>query len=113
MPSAKEETNIPDPVLHDLVKKLADTYRPLKVYLFGSRAQGTAGGDSDYDIMLIVRDDSPSNLKTATKAYEAMWGTSVPVDILVWTESNFNKRLDIANSLPAKVTREGHLLYAS
>jgi len=94
------------------VQKLIDVYRPLKIYLFGSRAKGEAEFDSDYDIMLVVPDDSPSCLKSATKAYEIMWGASVPVDILIRTESNFNIRLDIENSLPSTVEREGRILYS-
>lgn len=112
MSSSKINDNT-DPVLTDLVNKLTDAYHPLRMYLFGSRAQGSATTESDYDIMLVMPDNSPRELKSAGKAYEALWGTAVPVDILVWTESAFSKRLDIANSLPAKVAREGRLLYGS
>ncbi len=108
----KDSNNV-DPFLIELVDKLTKTYKPLKVYLFGSRAVGTASPVSDYDILVVVPDDSPEELKSSTLAYEAMWGTSVCVDVLVWTESSFNKRLDIENSLPAKVAKEGRILYAA
>ena len=31
-----------------------DDCQPERIYLFGSRARGNAGADSDYDIMVVV-----------------------------------------------------------
>ena len=40
-----------DELLAEIVRRLVDAYDPLRVYLFGSRARGDFGPDSDYDIM--------------------------------------------------------------
>ena len=32
-----------DPALREIVQLLADAYHPLQIYLFGSKARGTAG----------------------------------------------------------------------
>ena len=34
--------------------RLVAEYQPERIYLFGSKARGDAGPDSDYDIMLVV-----------------------------------------------------------
>src|SRR5580700_10539864 len=102
-----------DPILQDVVKRLVAAYHPSKIYLFGSRARGLAAFGSDYDLLLIVPEDADRNLKTAGKAYEALWGIKVPVDVVVWTNNEFNKRLHLDNSLPAVVMREGTLLHAA
>ena len=52
-----------DPTLADLLRRLEAAYEPERVYLFGSRARGEAGPDSDYDILLVMRDDAPPERK--------------------------------------------------
>ena len=44
-----------DPILDEITRRLVETYRPERIYLFGSRARGTAGADSDYDLLVVVR----------------------------------------------------------
>jgi len=46
--------------------------------------RGTAGTDSDYDLLVVVPDDVPLALRRSTRAYETLWGLSTSGDILVW-----------------------------
>lgn len=100
-----------DPTLAEIVRRLVETYRPLRVYLFGSCARSTATADSDYDLMIVVPDDTPAALRRSARAYEALWGLPVGADVVVWTESAFSARLHLRASLPATIAREGRLLY--
>ncbi|HEY3827365.1 MAG TPA: nucleotidyltransferase domain-containing protein [Bryobacteraceae bacterium] len=102
-----------DAALSEVVRRLVAAYRPERVYLFGSVARGDAGPDSDYDIMVVVPDDAPPELRRSHKAYRTLWGTGVASDVLVWTTSQFNSRVHLAASLPATVIREGRLLHAA
>jgi len=102
-----------DPILDQIVEQLIRTYSPLRIYLFGSRAAGTYGSDSDYDILLVVSNDAPNELKTATPAYRSLWGIRAAIDVVVWTEREFDIRLPVENSLPASVVREGLLLHVA
>lgn len=40
-----------DPLLAEIVRRLAEVYSPERIYLFGSTARGDAGHDSDYDLI--------------------------------------------------------------
>ncbi|MBU1670087.1 MAG: nucleotidyltransferase domain-containing protein [Actinobacteria bacterium] len=102
-----------DRALDEAVARLVEAYHPERVYLFGSRARGEAGRDSDYDIMLIVPDDAPDERRRSRMAYEKLWGTGVAADVLVWTRGYFESRADSRASLAATVLREGRLLYAA
>jgi len=102
-----------DSVLSEVVRRLVEAYNPECIYLFGSVARGESGPDSDYDIMVIVPDDAPPELRRSRAAYVALWGTGVASDVLVWTASQFDSRLHLAASLPATVVREGRLLHAA
>jgi len=39
-------------------------FRPRRVILFGSRARGEAGPDSDVDLLVVVDDDTPAERLT-------------------------------------------------
>lgn len=104
---------IADPKLAEIVKRLIEAYAPERIYLFGSRARGDAGPDSDYDLMLIVPDDAIPERLRSRLAYERLWGTGTAADVLVWRRSNFDRRLHLKASLPATIAREGKLLHAA
>jgi predicted nucleotidyltransferase len=103
----------PDSRLADVVSRLIEAYAPESVYLFGSRARGEAGPDSDYDLLLVVPDDAPPERRRSRLAYETLWGAGAAVDVVVWTRSSFDRRLHLPASLPATVVREGVLLHAA
>ncbi|MBM4033380.1 MAG: nucleotidyltransferase domain-containing protein [Planctomycetes bacterium] len=102
-----------DPVLNEIVNRLVATFSPDAVYLFGSRARGEGGPDSDYDLLVVVPDSSPREQRQARLAYQALRGTGVAADVLVWTRAAFDSRLHLRASLPATIVREGKLLYAA
>ncbi len=98
------------PTLAELLRRLVPAYQPERVYLFGSRARGEAGPDSDYDLLLVVPDDAPPERRRARLAYQVLRGTGVAADVLVWTKRAFDERLGVITSLPATVAREGRLV---
>jgi uncharacterized protein len=105
--------DVTDPVLAEVLRRLIDAYAPERIYLFGSRARGDAGPDSDYDLMMVVPDDASTERRRSTVAYEQLWDTGAAVDVVVCTRSRFESRLHIPASLPATVMREGRLLHAA
>ncbi len=102
-----------DPALQEAVRRLVGVYHPDFIYLFGSVARGEAGPDSDFDLLVVVADTAPAQLRRAWIGYEALWGLGAPVDVVVWIRSEFDRRLHLKASLPATVVREGVLLHAA
>ncbi len=102
-----------DEVLNLLVLRLVDAYRPLFVFLFGSTARGTAGPDSDYDLLVVVPDDAEPERRRSKLGYQALAGTGGAADIVVCTRSYFEARRSLRASLPGTVLREGKLLHAA
>ncbi len=101
-----------DPVLAEILRRLVAAYQPERVYLFGSKARGDEGPDSDYDLMVVVPDSAPQERRRSRLAYQVLWGTGTAADVLVSTRESFDSRLGVKASLPATVVREGELLYA-
>ena len=102
-----------DPALAKIIRRLVSAYEPEQIFLFGSRARGDAGPDSDYDLLLVVPDHAPPDRKRSKLAYRVLWGTGTAADVVVWTRSAFDSRVHLASSLPATVMREGKLLHAA
>jgi predicted nucleotidyltransferase len=102
-----------DAVMTEVVQRLVEAYQPERVYLFGSAGRGDANADSDYDILLVVRDDSPEFLRDGRRGYEVIADFPISVDLVVYTASGFYDRLSLKASLPATVVREGKLLHAA
>jgi predicted nucleotidyltransferase len=102
-----------EPKLAEALKRLVTAYRPERVYLFGSKARGDAGLDSDFDLLLVVPDDAPAERKGSKLAYRVLWGVDTAVDVIVWEKTRFERRSRVVCSLPATVLREGYVLYAA
>jgi len=106
---AEEDTR----ALAQIIERLIDAYKPERIYLFGSKARGDYGLDSDFDLLVVVPDTAPPHRKRSRLAYEVLRGTGTAADVLVCTRGAFESRLHLATSLPATVMREGRLLHAA
>lgn len=99
--------------IEELKEQFVNHLMPLKIYLFGSFANGTYTEDSDFDFYIIV-DDKMQDLKDlTTRAYRSIRKIkNRPVDIIVGTESRFENRKNIP-SVENEVIKKGVLLYES
>lgn len=102
-----------DPLLQEMVNRLVTALQPEQIYLFGSKARGEAGPDSDYDLLAVVpASDLPPHRRDVL-AFRALCGVGAAKDVIVYTRDEFESRRRAASSLPATVLREGILVYAS
>lgn len=99
--------------LVDIVGRLIDAYQPERVYIFGSKARGDYGPDSDFDLLIVVPDTAPDERKRSGLAYDRLWDTGTAADVLVWSHDRFESRVHLRASLPGTILREGRLLYAA
>jgi len=93
-------------------KVVAVANSPLKVILFGSYARGAADAGSDLDLLVIEREitDLASEY---LKVHSAASGFGVGIDILLLTESEFEKKRDWWTTPVYWAAREGRVLYES
>ena len=81
--------------------------------MFGSRARGDDGPDSDYDLLVVVPVDATPLRQNSHLAYEVLWGTHTATDVVVMTRGYYVWMLGAVASLPSTVEREGRILYAA
>lgn len=102
-----------DAYLDSILSRLVDAYQPEAVYLFGSRARDQATPESDYDLLIVIAADAPTERRRSRLAVGALRGVGVAVDAVVMTRPEFERRRGVINSLPETVLREGRLLYGA
>lgn len=99
--------------IREMTQCFVSQVNPLKVILFGSFANGTYTDESDYDFYLVI-DDGCSVGKTTDEAYNSvMYVKKRPVEIVVGTNSRFERKGKSKHSLmvEGEVQRNGILLY--
>jgi len=96
-----------DKTLSEIVSKLKAHFKPEKIFLFGSRAKGTATSESDYDLFLIVKDSDKSTMERMDEANLVLWGRTSPVDVFVYTQKEFDESKSQFQSIPYIVDTEG------
>jgi len=100
-------SRVPD----DLLGPLVDYYRPRRVILFGSHARGEAGADSDFDLFVVVDDDTPPERLSWRGKYEARKNWHRAVDIVTCRASVFDRKRGLPGTISHTVDREGVVVY--
>lgn len=113
MASSDNEMLQDDHILSEMVRRLVAAFQPERIYLYGSRARGEATADSDYDVMMVVRESNLPRYRRDQVAFRALCGVGAAKEIVVLTRGEFQAKLSVPCSLPATVAREGKLLYAA
>jgi predicted nucleotidyltransferase len=98
------------PSLDDLVRRIAERFSPDKVILFGSRARGDGGPDSDIDLLVLFSEVADPNRRTA-ELYASLGDSPSPMDIVVSTSSRFERYRNVVNTVYWPASREGKVLY--
>lgn len=86
------------------------TVSPKRIILFGSHARGDARPDSDYDLLIIVETDRPT-WEVGVGAWVAMMDLPVPMDLIVLTPQQLERRTAWSSSVTAEAVRSGKVIY--
>ena len=85
-------------------------HTPVKVILFGSYARGDANTGSDLDF-LVVEQSIPNPADEYLRLHRAASNCGTGVDILLMTESEFEKKRDWWSTPVYAAAREGKVFY--
>lgn len=92
------------------VQRIVKRFNPEKIILFGSHARGTAGPDSDADL-LVVMHVTDSKRRQAVQIDLALEGIPVPTDVIVVTPEEVEKHRDSLGTIIYEAVREGRVVY--
>ena len=99
--------------IQDMTDSMVKQIHPLRIYLFGSFADGTYTKDSDFDFYIVVKDGTDLWDVTAQARKAVRNIKTRPVDVVAGTSSRFNQYGKSQDSLyvEGEVSRKGLLLY--
>jgi len=100
--------------LDKIVAQLVNSYRPEKIFLFGSYAYGQPDADSDLDLLIIKRTserfiDRWINVRRIVSDPQR----SIPFEPLVLTPEELKERLAIGDQFIKEIVTKGEVLYAA
>ncbi|MGH9396453.1 MAG: nucleotidyltransferase domain-containing protein [Terriglobia bacterium] len=101
---------VTDRTLEEVVHRILAVGSPVKIVLFGSRATGQAGRDSDLDL-LIIEESSLPRYKRAAKYLRALVGVFPAKDVMVWTPEEVKEWSGVPNAFITTILNEGKPLY--
>ena len=94
-----------------MVQRLVERFGPEQIILFGSHVRGTAGPDSDVDL-LVVMPFTGSKRAKQLEMRMALHDISLSKDIILVTPDEVARRRDIVGTIIRPALREGKVLYA-
>jgi predicted nucleotidyltransferase len=92
-----------------LADSIAEQFNPERIILFGSYAAGTAGPDSDVDLLVVLPFEGKT-WKMASKIRGRI-RPSFPMDLLVRTPQQLRQRLTMHDVFLRDITQRGKTLY--
>lgn len=92
-----------------IVKNLK-RYKPEKIILFGSHAWGKPNTSSDVDILIVKKSKLPRRFRI-TRAEKFLADYPRPVDVLVYTPEELEKRKKMGDFFISLILKKGKILY--
>jgi len=97
--------------IEEIVNAILNVVPALEIYLFGSYSNDTATDDSDYDFYVVIPDGEMRAIEATHKIRMELVGKQKKgIDMLVGTQSKFNKYKDVY-SIEKEVVKTGIKLY--
>lgn len=103
--------DLPDSIKSVISQRLSEHANPLKVILFGSYADGTAGPDSDIDI-LVVKEQVVSKHRESVAILGLLQDIPLPKDVIVASADEYEFYKEEPGSVLRTAHEKGIALYA-
>lgn len=97
--------------LRGVVDRLVSALDPAAIWLFGSRAHGDGGPDSDFDLMVVAKPGAPWGSEDYVTVLRPLRDTGVGCDIVPSSAEDFAEAAKLRTTLVAEVIRNGRKLY--
>ena len=98
--------------IYTMVARIAKALHPQRIILFGSHGRGTAGPDSDIDLMVVV-DHVTDTRKAMVEALRLVADISIPKDIVVTDPQRLSIRGKMPHTIESAAIAEGRDVYVA
>jgi predicted nucleotidyltransferase len=96
--------------IYEMTRRLVREFHPDRIVLFGSYARGTAGPDSDADLLVVMPVEG-SRRQKAVEMERVLAGLTLPKDLILTTPDEVERDRGIPGTLIYSALKEGLVLY--
>lgn len=98
-----------DASLKLITEQLKEKFKPTRLFLYGSRANGNHKPESDYDFVMVLKDFNSKNRYALMSEISSLFRSELGVEVQLWayTESDFNDWKDEFSSIPETALNTG------
>ena len=109
VPPINKRTRIPQAAIDDVVRQIAEKFKPDKIILFGSYAYGKPTQISDVDLLVVMDSSIKENQLSVTirKAINYHFG----LDLIVKTPKSLSSRIEMGDFFLKEILQKGKVLY--
>jgi len=99
-----------DPVVDQVIQRIAKAVRPERIILFGSRARGESRNDSDIDLVIVYQGPR-SKREIQLEIHRLFPHPDFSLDVFALTVEELEKGKKITNTLAHEVSERGVVCY--
>lgn len=96
--------------IQEMARRIVEKFDPVQVILFGSYARGTAGPDSDVDLLVVMPVEG-SRHERVVEIRVAINGMGLAKDVFVVTPEEVEKYRNVVGTIIKEAVREEKVLY--
>jgi uncharacterized protein len=110
-PTVDVRIRIPNSIIQEVVRQIADQFKPQRIILFGSYANNTPRPESDVDLLVVM--ETPLRETQQALQIRQYVNPLFGVDILVYKPAQLDERLRLGDSFLQEITSRGLVVYES
>jgi predicted nucleotidyltransferase len=95
----------------ELLQQVVEVFEPEKVILFGSHADGGGTADRDFDLLVVVADDTPPGRLGLEARRRARQRYRRAADIIPCRQTIFEEKATVPGSFAHTIARQGVVVY--
>ncbi len=106
-----ETTQVTEEQIVEIARTIGEQPGVVQVWLFGSHATGTAGPDSDVDLLAVYEEEPEDRVERMRELSDLFPRRTFAMDILVMGRDWFVASQDVPGGLAYVVKRQGRVVY--
>jgi len=95
--------------INEVAQAIGKNFQPEKIIFFGSYVWGKPGPDSDVDLFIIK--ETKNTRETARQISRSVSPRPFPIDFIVYTPSQTEKRKKIGDFFVKNILEKGQIIY--
>lgn len=97
--------------LNEVVRRIVVSWAPTQIWLFGSRARGTATAESDWDLLAVVPDSIDDSELDPLSSWKLGKNSGIRAEIFPCRVADFDEDRQTPNTLAFEAAMRGLLVY--